>query len=279
MRVVFFLLLPLTLLAQQPDVATVMAKVAANQDRAQARRAAFIYSQKVWVRSFKANGKLGCQQKTEYLVTPTEKATEKKMVAMEEQCGANRSKHISCEVTLPNDKGKETASGIDPCLIQSLRDDLVNNKDSKDGLDQELFPLTAKELPKYIFHLDGEDTVRGHAVYRISFVPKKGGGDTADWKGEALVDKAEYQPMVVTTKLAEKVPVAVRVLLGTNIHGLGFNVVYDKFADGLWFPVSYGAEFRVRVIFFWARNLSVSLSNSDFRRANVTSAIHFAPVP
>ncbi|MGH9613937.1 MAG: hypothetical protein ACRD4P_12740 [Bryobacteraceae bacterium] len=276
---IFVLFVPLTILAQQPDVDTIMAKVATNQDRAQAKRAAFIYSQKVWVRSFKTNGKLGCQQKTEYLVTPTEKSTGKKMVAMEEQCGSKQSKNITCEATLPNDKGKETTSGIDPCLIQSLRDDLVNNKESKDGLDQELFPLTAKELPKYIFHLDGEDTVRGHAVYRVSFVPKKGGDDPADWKGEALIDKTEYQPVVVTTKLAEKIPLAVRVLLGTNIHGLGFNVVYDKFGDGLWFPVSYGAEFRVRVIFFWARNFSVSLSNSDFRRANVTSAIHFAPVP
>ncbi|HXF27540.1 MAG TPA: hypothetical protein VN610_09710 [Bryobacteraceae bacterium] len=278
MRLVCFLILPLTLLAQQPDVDAIMAKVAANQDSAQARRAAFIYSQKVWVRSFKTNGKLGCQQKTEYLVTPTEKATGKTIVSVDTECGNSGKSHINCEAELPPDKGKETVSGIDGCLVQELRNDLVSDKDSKDGLDQELFPLTAKELPKYTFHLDGEDTVRGHAVYRISFVPKKGGDDPSSWQGEALIDKAEYEPVVVTTKLAEKIPLAVRVLLGTNIHGLGFNVVYDKFDDGLWFPVSYGAEFRVRVIFFWARNLSVSLSNSDFRKASVTSAIQFAPV-
>ena len=278
MRLAFFLLVPLALLAQQPDVDAIMAKVAANQDSAQAKRDAFIYSQKVWVRSFKTNGKLGCQQKTEYLVTPTEKATGKTMISVDTKCGNSGKGHINCDVELPPGKGKETVAGIDGCLVQELRNNLVSDKDSKDGLDQELFPLTAKELPKYIFHLDGEDTVRGHAVFRISFVPKKGGEDSADWKGEALIDKAEYQPVVVTTKLAEKVPLAVRVLLGTNIQGLGFNVVYDKF-DGLWFPVSYGAEFRVRVVFFWSRNLSVSLSNADFRRANVTSAIHFAPVP
>jgi len=68
----------------------------------------------------------------------------------------------------------------------------------------------------------------------------------------------------------------VKVLLGTNIKSLGFAVAYQKFADGVWFPVSYGGEFEVRAVFFYKRTISVSLVNSDFRRADVTTNIAFA---
>ena len=69
---------------------------------------------------------------------------------------------------------------------------------------------------------------------------------------------------------------AVRILLGTNIRGLGFSVSYQKFADGVWFPVSYGGEFEVRAVFFYQRKISVAMTNSDFRRADVTSNIAYA---
>jgi len=64
--------------------------------------------------------------------------------------------------------------------------------------------------------------------------------------------------------------------LGTDIRGLGFSVSYQKFADGVWFPVSYGGEFAVRALFFYKRRISVALTNSDFRRAGVTSNIAYA---
>ena len=35
-------------------------------------------------------------------------------------------------------------------------------------------------------------------------------------------------------------------------------MTYEKFDDGLWFPVSYGGEFHVRAVFFYARNMSIS---------------------
>ena len=64
-------------------------------------------------------------------------------------------------------------------------------------------------------------------------------------------------------------------MLGTNLHGLGFSVRYQKFDEGLWFPVSYGTEFRLRALFFYSRGIVVSLENTGFRRAKVDSAIAF----
>ena len=96
------------------------------------------------------------------------------------------------------------------------------------------------------------------------------------WKGEALIDAEEYQPVLITTSLAFKIPAPVRILLGTNIRGLGFSVAYQKFADRVWFPVSYGGEFEVRAVFFYKRTISVSLANSDFRRTDVTTNVAYA---
>jgi hypothetical protein len=64
--------------------------------------------------------------------------------------------------------------------------------------------------------------------------------------------------------------------LGTNLHGAGFSVRYQKFDDGVWFPVSYGTEFRVRALFFYNRSIVVSLENAGFQRARVSSRIEFA---
>ncbi len=79
----------------------------------------------------------------------------------------------------------------------------------------------------------------------------------------------------MTTKFAAHIPAAVKVLLGTDIKGLGFTVTYDKFDDGVWFPVSYGGEFHIRAVFFYARNMSISMVNSGFTRAKVSSKIAY----
>ena len=99
--------------------------------------------------------------------------------------------------------------------------------------------------------------------------------DEAGWKGEALIDVVESQPVLVNTNLAMKLPLFVKTLLGTNIKGLGFSVAYQKFEDGIWFPVSYGGEFEVRAVFFYKRTISVSLGNSDFRRTSVNSSVNY----
>jgi len=57
---------------------------------------------------------------------------------------------------------------------------------------------------------------------------------------------------------------------------LGFAVSYQKFDDGVWFPVSYGGEFELKAVFFYKRAISIAMTNSDFRRADVTSDITYS---
>ena len=65
----------------------------------------------------------------------------------------------------------------------------------------------------------------------------------------------------------------VRALLGRVLPGLGFNVEYRRFDEGVWFPVSFGTEFRLRAVFFINRDIMISLENSAFERAKVESKI------
>ena len=50
--------------------------------------------------------------------------------------------------------------------------DMTGDKESKDGIAHDLFPLTANEQEKYIFTLEGKEVYRGRPVYRISFQPE-----------------------------------------------------------------------------------------------------------
>jgi hypothetical protein len=155
---------------------------------------------------------------------------------------------------------------------------MTNDKGSRDGIDRDLFPLTRGEQRKYDFKLQGAEQYRGRPVFRVSFLPKPHppDGDSGSWKGAALIDAEEYQPVLVTTNLAFKVPMAVQILLGTNVKGLGFSVAYQKFDDGVWFPVSYGGEFEVKAVFFYKRTISVSMTNTDFRRTDVTTKVAYS---
>jgi hypothetical protein len=82
--------------------------------------------------------------------------------------------------------------------------------------------------------------------------------------------------VAITTSLAARLPAAVRILLGTNIRGLGFSLSYQKVADSVWFPVSYGGEFEVTGLFLYKRTMSISLVNSGFRHTDVSSQIAYA---
>jgi hypothetical protein len=251
-----------------------MARVAANQDAAEHARSAFIYRQNIVVRLRDTHGKLMRDEVTEYQVTPDAKRTRKEVVKF-----AGSYRKGSSIVTYDKDqKGQDEGirSQIDADLAHDMREDLVSDRKSKDGLSPELFPLTAREQRKYRFTLKGEEAYEGVEVYRIAFEPIKSGEDGEScWKGEALISKSDFQPLLVTTKLAFGIPFLVRTALGTNLHGLGFSVQYRKFDDGVWFPVSYGTEFKLSAVFFYARHITVSMVNSDFRRADVQSTVAF----
>jgi hypothetical protein len=48
-------------------------------------------------------------------------------------------------------------------------------------------------------------------------------------------------------------------------------VVYKRQEDGVWFPATFGTEFRIHVLFFINRQVSVSLENSGFQHTHVES--------
>ena len=105
-------------------------------------------------------------------------------------------------------------------------------------------------------------------------------GDDEDvWAGETLIERDEFQPVLISTTLAEKIPLWVKAVFGTDIQALGFKVTYQKFEQGLWFPVTYGGEFQLKALFLYSRKIGISMRNSGFHHADVHSRITYATVP
>ncbi len=264
--------------AQHPDSPEIiMAKVAMNQDRAQEMRKAFVYHQSLLIRFQRGNGKLAREEQREYTVTPSERGFKKDLVKF---TGKYAKGGKLFEYNEPGFEYK--GMDIDGDLANEFANDLANDKESRDGIANDLFALTAEKQRKYTFRFEGKENYRGTEVYRITFRPKKASLFDCDddeeagcWAGEALIDTHEDQPVLVTSWLAKSVPMAVQVLLGTNIKHLGFKVAYQKFADGLWFPVTYGGEFYVRGVFFYKRTIAISVVNSGFQKSDVTSTVEF----
>lgn len=253
-----------------PSVQKIMALVAANQDRGQKARAEYVYQQRIRVATHRTNGKLAREETTDYVVTPTPDGTKKELKHID-----GRYWHKGKYLDFHSEPVPEFGS-LDGSIVRSFRDDLSNDQ-SKDGLGRDLFPLTSEQQKQYVFELTGEETVQGRRVYRVRFRPLD--KEQLTWAGEALIDSEEFEPVRVYTKLSRKIPFFVRTLLGTDVPGVGFNVEYRRFDQGVWFPVSFGTEFRLRAVFFINRDITVSLENSAFERARVQSKIlDFQPV-
>jgi hypothetical protein len=279
---------PVALTADQ-----IMMRVAVNQDRTEAARMHYIYQQHVRMVSRKPGGKVMCEEVTDSRVSPQQKESQQQLLTLDgrywqkgryvhyttlqehddiqskdgeskdgapkagEPKGGDQKKQVKTE--------KDDLDGLDIDLVENLRKNLADDK-SKDGLGKGLFPLTTEQQSKYLFKLEGQQTMNGRDVYRVSFRPKD--KNDFDWKGEAFIDVHEFEPVVVYTEMSRKIPLAVRTLLGTNLPGLGFSVTYDREPDGVWFPVSFGTEFRMRVLFFLARDISMSLANTHFEKTH-----------
>jgi hypothetical protein len=258
-------------MAQTPDVAAIMARVGENQARASELRREYTFHQKQLLRLNRGNGKVAREERREYDVTPGADRTVKRLAGFEGRY-EHKGKYIAYDAPGYTYKDMD----IDGELIDDLSNDLTDDHHSRDGISCDLFPLAASEQRRYNFRLLGKEQYRGREVYRIAFEPKPHqDSDDAAWKGEALIDTTEYQPVSVYTKLALKIPLAVKTLLGTDIKGLGFSVAYQKFDEGVWFPVSYGGEFEIRAVFFYKRTIAVNMVNSGFRRASVTSNVSY----
>jgi hypothetical protein len=244
----------------------IMQRVGQNQDRAEELRRHYVYKQHVHVASRKTNGKLMHEEMANYFVVPSAQGSNKTLTQL-------AGKYWKKNQYLSYSGGNTPDDSLDGDLVSDLRDDLANEKRSKDGIATNLFPLTSKEQQQYTFKSLGNQIVNGRKAYRIAFRPKQ--NEEAVWKGEALIDADEFQPITIFTTLSRKVPFWIRTAFGTNLPDVGFSVTYKRQTDGVWFPVSFGTEFRLHAVFFINREITVSLQNSDFEKTHVDSVLHY----
>jgi len=257
--------------AQTPDVRTIMDNVGRNQAQAVAQRQEFTFHQKQLLRLNRGSGKVAREERREYEVAPNAHGVSKELLHLD-----GRYEYKGKYVTYDRPGYKYKGVDVDGDLIRDLSEELTNDKHSRDGIGVDLFPLTTDEQRKYNFKLVAAEQYRGRDVYRVSFEPKPHQEfDEASWKGEALIDAGEFQPVSVYSKLAFNIPRPVKILLGTDIKELGFSVTYQEFEDGVWFPVSYGGEFEVRAVFFYRRTISVNMTNTEFHRTSVNSNVTY----
>lgn len=283
--------------------AGIMARVAENQDRAEAARARFVYVQHARVQSRKGSTVM-CEEITDTRVVPSPKGQTQTLLSLSGH--VRDGKRVIHYTALPrsgkamheqgakpgNDEGgkddinvgdKETVldsdaenapvavNDTDIDLVENMRGHFTSDKDSKDGVRAGLFPLTSAQQKEMVFELKGREMKNGRDTYHVIFRPK----DKTDfgWKGDAWIDSGAFEPVVVRTALSRSVPLGVRMLLGTNVPGLGFTAVYAPQGD-VWFPASFGTEFKIRVLFAFHREIVVSVENRSFERTHVNSTVH-----
>ena len=267
--------------AESPTAESIMARVAVNQDRAEADRLHYLYIQHAHVVSRKGKT-IMCEEVTDARVAPSSSGSDQELLKLDGRVLVNH-KYVTYTSPLAKHRGKTQKEDDDDSmsltvgdqegdrdLVESMRSSLTNDK-SKDGIGARLFPLTSKSQSDYLFHFAGSEHVNGRDVFHIAFNPKE--KDDFGWKGDAYIDTTAYQPVVIRTTMARKIPFAVRTFLGTNLPGLGFTVVYAPQPDGVWYPVSFGTEFKLHVLFFFSREILIDAQNSKFEKTHVNSKI------
>jgi hypothetical protein len=287
-----FLLLASPLALAAEDAAGVMTKVAANVERAVEARRQYVYQQTVRATLVRTNGQMARKEKREYLVVPSATGFNKKLVSFQGEYRKG-GQTLTYRQPLPeHDSTARNDSGMDAELIDQLTDGLVNDDDSRDGIPRNLFPLRSRNLAAWAFTMKGEMELQGRRTYRIGFEPVRkdscvhiGKDQDEDndcptpWAGEAWIDAAELQPARIDTHLSRGVPWPVRAFFGTNLRQLGFSITYKHVADGVWFPATYGTEFRIDLLFFYKRTITMNLESSGFQKTESSSTIEYYPAP
>jgi hypothetical protein len=254
-----------SLLAEAPDADEIVRRVSENVDRANAARAQWVYGQDVFVRLKRANGKLAREESRQYTVAPGPKGAQRKLIKVEGKVLDGRK-----EIPYSEAGYRTKDTDIDGALVDSFAREIMWRDDSL-GTVKYWSPLEAKNREKYTFKFEGEERYRDYDVYRISFRSKED-----EWEGEALIERDELQPVLVTTAWTGKVPAAVAIGLGTNVKQIGAKITYKRFDKGVWFPVECGGEMKLRVLFLYARTIAFSATNADFRKTDVRSSVEFA---
>jgi hypothetical protein len=256
--------------AEPPSADHLMRQMADRFEQASQARRTYVYRQVVKSSLIRSNGKVAARLRREYIASPSPERTVKTL-GRSEQAGA--------------------AKGLDHDLLTGLTEELVNDNKSRDGIPARLFPLGSDELRHYRFRLLGGAEHAGRRLHRVAFEPTgkgmcvhvgKDDSDTCEsrpWKGEVWIDAEDLQPIRITTELNRKIPMAVRMLLGTNLSQLGFSVNYTRVEPGIWFPASYGTEFGLRILWGFSRTVTLAMDSSDFRVADVKSTIEYASRP
>lgn len=268
---------------QQPaTAAAIMALVATHQDATDAERAHYTYIQHARVASHKGK-KMMCEEVTDSRVTPLPTGSHQQILILNGRLLV-KDKYVTYTnlpaPTAAEDQNITISTGdedSDRNLVQSMRRSFTNDTSakSKDGISENLFPLTTRQQAEEDFTLLGRERMNGRDVFHISFRPK----DRSDfgWKGDAYIDTTDFQPVLVRTAMARNIPFAVRALLGTNVPGLGFTVIYAPQPDGTWFPISFGTEFKIKFLFFYSREITIAAENRNFEKTHVNSQIVEGP--
>jgi hypothetical protein len=260
-----FSLLSQVLFAQTPDAREIMRRVSENLDREEAARAAYVYDQNVFIRLKRANGKLAREESRLYTVAPGAKGAERKLVSVEGKILDGKK-----EIEYSHTEFRTKNVDIDGALVDSFAREVASRRSAIPNMDW--FPFEAKQLDRYSFKLEGEERYHDYDVYKISF--REPGPDDS-WEGEALIERNEFQPVLVTTAWTGHIPKAVTIALGTNVRQIGAKITFQRFDKNVWFPVSTGGELKVRVLFLYARTIAFSSMNSGFRKTDVQSSIGF----
>jgi hypothetical protein len=279
--------------AQQPTADDIMQRVAANQDRSEAARSHYVYVQHA--RTLSRKGKTTqCEEVTDFRITPTDKGSQQQLLSLDGQLlykgkylhythlQSQDAKQKQNAATPPdNDLPADDDDPMDLDLVENMRQNLVADN-SKDGIGAGLFPLTSKVQADYTYTLVGRAPIDGRDCFHITFRPRD--KDDFGWKGDAWIDAKAFQPVLVHTTMARNIPFAVRTLLGTSVPGLGFTVTYAPepadTPDALWFPISFGTEFKLHVLFFLNRTIVLDVRNRDFEQTHVHSTLlTTAPAP
>ncbi len=281
-------IVPVASRAQQLTAADIMSRVAANQDRSEAARTHYIYVQHAHTLSRKGKT-TRCEELTDFRIIPTDKGSDQKLLTLDgrllykgkvlhyTQLDAHASNVKDDDSLHIGVIGKDD-DPMDLDLVENMRHNLTADN-SKDGIGTGLFPLTSKLQADYIYTLAGRGPIDGRDCYHIAFVPRD--KDDYGWRGDAWIDTKAFQPVLVHTTMARNIPFAVRTLLGTSVPGLGFTVTYAPqpadTTDALWFPITFGTEFKLHVLFFFNRTIVLDVRNRDFEQTHVHSTILDTP--